>query len=205
MAGISSNALKGLNYPENRRKYNGNELQSKEFGDGSGLEWYDFNARIYDEQIGRFLRIDPASELAYNLTGYRFGFNNPVLHSDPSGLWEGTYNRGDAGFDQLLSSLQNGTFNINDGDNDKDKDKKKSNSSTAAEMQFYRDFAKKSISHKEDFNRRVGDAVDLMKKASNDPDFYENSALYSGQFYGATLPILDPALVEQGFMYTFVS
>jgi len=113
MAGISSSALRGTNYQENRKKFNGNELQSKEFSDGSGLELYDFNARTYDQQIGRFLRIDPATELAYDLTGYRFGFNNPVLHNDPSGLWEGTYRPGDVGFNEIFNSLKNGTFNIN--------------------------------------------------------------------------------------------
>jgi len=205
MAGISSKALKNQ-YAENKYQYNGKEKQSKEFYDGSGLvEWYDFNARMYDPQIGRFISNDRVGELAHNLTGYRFGFNNPILYNDPSGLWEGTYRRGDAGFEQLLSSLQNGTFNIDDGENDKDKDKdnKKSNSSTAAQIAFYKNFAKKPTSYKEDFNRRVGYAVDLMQRASDDPDFYENSALYSGQFYAATLPILDEALVEQGFMYTF--
>jgi RHS repeat-associated core domain len=86
MAGISSNALKGVNYPENRRKYNGNELQSKEFGDGTGLEWTDFNARTYDQQIGRFQQIDPLLEDGQeNLTPYHFAYNNPVRYSDPDG------------------------------------------------------------------------------------------------------------------------
>ncbi|MEC5143656.1 DUF6443 domain-containing protein [Chitinophaga sp. 212800010-3] len=87
MAGISSNALKGANYPENRKKYNGNELQSKEFTDGSGLEWYDFNARIYDQQTGRFLQIDPWIEVGSQemLTPYQFSYNNPVRYNDPDG------------------------------------------------------------------------------------------------------------------------
>jgi len=91
MAGISSNALKGVNYPENRRKYNGNELQSKEFGDGTGLEWTDFNARTYDQQIGRFHQIDPWVEVGTQemLTPYQFAYNNPVRYNDPDGKFPG--------------------------------------------------------------------------------------------------------------------
>ncbi|WP_157300322.1 DUF6443 domain-containing protein [Chitinophaga oryziterrae] len=87
MAGISNHALKGLNYPENKKGYNGNELQSKEFGDGSGLELYDFNARTYDQQIGRFIQIDPLIESGNQemLTPYQFSYNNPVRYNDPDG------------------------------------------------------------------------------------------------------------------------
>ncbi|HVI44391.1 MAG TPA: DUF6443 domain-containing protein [Chitinophaga sp.] len=86
MAGISSNALKGTSYPENRRKYNGNELQTKEFSDGTGLDWYDFNARSYDAQTSRFMQVDPMiDEDQEHLTPYHFAYNNPVRFADPDG------------------------------------------------------------------------------------------------------------------------
>ncbi|RBL88136.1 DUF6443 domain-containing protein [Chitinophaga flava] len=85
MAGISSNALKGKNYPENRMKYNGKELQNKEFSDGNGMEWYDYGARMYDVQLGRWNMIDPLSEMYQQYTPYNYVFNNPVGMIDPDG------------------------------------------------------------------------------------------------------------------------
>jgi RHS repeat-associated protein len=85
MAGISSKALKP-NYSENKYKFNdGNELQNKEFGDGSGLELYETDFRIYDPQIGRFLQIDPLSGFIADYSPYAFANNNPILFNDPLG------------------------------------------------------------------------------------------------------------------------
>jgi len=86
MPGISSKAL-SFGGSENKYKYNGgNELQSKEFSDGSGLELYDAKYRLYDPQIGRFMQIDPLSDFSMNLSTYTFASNNPINRNDPWGL-----------------------------------------------------------------------------------------------------------------------
>jgi RHS repeat-associated protein len=83
---LSTKALK-QNYYENRNKFNeGSELQNKEFSDGSGLELYDFNARMYDPQIGRFLHVDPLANLDFDISPYAYANNNPILLNDPTGL-----------------------------------------------------------------------------------------------------------------------
>jgi RHS repeat-associated protein len=90
MAGISSKAATTL---ENKYKYNGKELQSKEFSDGSGLELYDFGAREQDPQIGRWTTIDPLAQKRYWATPYNYVQNNPLNRIDPNGLTDYTLDK----------------------------------------------------------------------------------------------------------------
>ncbi|HLG40854.1 MAG TPA: RHS repeat-associated core domain-containing protein, partial [Chitinophagaceae bacterium] len=85
MAGISSKAL-SFGGAENKKKFNGGDLQNKEFSDGSGLELTDMDFRNYDAQIGRFVAIDLLAELNPNWSPYVFTQNNPISFSDPNGL-----------------------------------------------------------------------------------------------------------------------
>jgi len=82
MSGISSKAAGKL---ENKFKYNGKELQSKEFSDGSGLEWEDYGNRMYDAQIGRFFTQDRFAAKYAWMSPYQYGGNNPIINIDVNG------------------------------------------------------------------------------------------------------------------------
>jgi hypothetical protein len=47
----------------------------------------DFNARMYDPQIGRTFQVDPLAEWAPSKSPYSFLANNPINFIDPSGMY----------------------------------------------------------------------------------------------------------------------
>jgi RHS repeat-associated protein len=77
MAGISSHALKGLNYPENRYKYNGIEKI-----EDLGLEDYDAQFRELDPQLGRWWEVDPKTDNMEMWSPYVSNYDNPINYND---------------------------------------------------------------------------------------------------------------------------
>ncbi|WP_149699188.1 DUF6443 domain-containing protein [Chitinophaga sp. CF418] len=84
MAGISAKALK-KSYISNNYLFHGKKFETGEFGDGWSANLYDFGARLYDPQIGRFHSPDPHGFKYAWISPYSFTFDNPVSFTDPDG------------------------------------------------------------------------------------------------------------------------
>jgi len=68
-------------------KYNG-----KEYQDELGLNMYDYGARNYMADLGRYFNMDNYSEAFYNVNPYQYVANNPVKFIDVNGEYIYIYN-----------------------------------------------------------------------------------------------------------------
>ncbi|TAH28403.1 MAG: hypothetical protein EAZ06_10170 [Cytophagales bacterium] len=81
--GMNAKEVEKEGKPNDRFQFMGVEKESS-----FALDWTETDHRSYDSEVGRFWQVDKLSEEAFNWTSYRYGFNNPISHTDPTGLWE---------------------------------------------------------------------------------------------------------------------
>jgi RHS repeat-associated protein len=81
MAGISSKAL-AFGNPQNKRKYNGIELN-----DDLDVGMYEADLRDLDPQIGRWWQVDPETDNMEQWSPYVSNYDNPIFFTDPKGDW----------------------------------------------------------------------------------------------------------------------
>ena len=86
----------------NRFKLSGNEEQTD-----FDLNLHDFNARFYDQTLGRFINVDPMADERVWVNPYNYVQNNPLILVDPMGTIDDYFDRDGnyLGSDELESDV----------------------------------------------------------------------------------------------------
>jgi RHS repeat-associated protein len=79
--GLQFNSYSRENSLEQKYLYNGKEKQ-----DALGLDWFDYGARMYQPDLGRWMVVDPKANKYYGLSPYNYVANIPTRLVDPNGM-----------------------------------------------------------------------------------------------------------------------
>jgi RHS repeat-associated protein len=79
--GLNMVGIEKQGMPDDRFQFGGKEKQSD-----FGLHWYDYQARQYDPQLGRWHAVDPVADMMRRFSPYNYCFDNPIRFIDPDGM-----------------------------------------------------------------------------------------------------------------------